>query len=206
MAELNKIKNVNLADLDAGHTLEDALNEKQTDKTPQATDKTPQVTDKMADPVGRNYKIDANITVKEIQDFLLGHAYHQPLTYLLVLAGIAYGVFMYFQMKNVVVSILIIGLVIIFYPITLISRARKVKNRNKTFSETFHYMFDEVGCHLQLSHEAIDIEWKYFHNILKTGSVVIIYTNKINGYIVPVKDMGDKKEEIIAFLTEKIKK
>ncbi|MDO4975914.1 MAG: hypothetical protein Q4E53_01515 [Eubacteriales bacterium] len=202
MSKLNKIKNVNLADLDADHTLENALSEDMADLAVDPT--VPQVTEKIADPVGRNYEIISEITVKEIRDFLLGHAYHQITTYAILLMGIAYGVFMYFQYKNPIVPVAVIVFVLLFYPLILMGRAKKIKNTNKTFSETFHYMLDEKGCHLQLSHEAIDVEWKYFQKMMNVGSAVVVYTNKNNGYIIPVKDMGDKKEEIIAFLQEKI--
>lgn len=203
MGKLDKIKNVNLAELDENHTLKDSLEgEKQTENTPQG----PQVAEKMADPVGRHYNVDAEIDKSELRSFLLGHAFRQPMSYLLMFMGVAFGIYTAISQKNPLFGILIAAVIVIGYPVTIANKAGKIKVKNKTFSETFHYMFDEKGCHLQLSREAIDVEWKYFKKIMVTGKVAVIYTSAANGYIVPIQAMGAQKDEILSFLREKIKR
>lgn len=202
MGKLNKIKNVNLAELDENHTLKDSLEgNKQTKNVEQG----PQVTEKMADPVGRHYNVDAEIDRSELRSFLMGHAFRQPMSYLLMLMGVAFGVYTGITQHNPFFGIVISAVILIGYPITIANKAGKIKAKNKTFSETFHYMFDEKGCHLQLSREAIDVEWKYFKKIMVTSKVAVIYTSAANGYIVPIQAMGAQKEEILSFLREKIK-
>lgn len=196
MEGFDKIKNKNLADWEKDQKAEAAVEET-----------TPEVKETIDAPVGRNYVIDTEIEVPELRSFLMGHAYHQPTTWFIMILAIVFPSYYVFKNNaNIGMAVIIAAVIFIIYPLTLIRKAKIIKNSNKTFQEIFHYMLDEVGFHLQLSDQAIDVEWKYFRKLMITKNAVVVYTGKSNGYIIPMKDMGDKKEEIIAFLQEKIKK
>ncbi len=203
MKGFDKIKDVDLSNLDENNRLSDEVK-----KDEEATVETdiPQVKEKMDDPVGRYYRVDADITEGELRSFLLSHAYRQPFALLVMFFAIALPIAYAIRGLNIYAALGIAIVILVYYPVTLVFKAKKVKKQNTTFSETFHYMFDEKGCHLQLTNEAIDVEWKYFQNVVFTKTVAIIYTSRKHGYIVPLKDMGDQEKEIKEFLTEKIKK
>ena len=171
------------------------------------SEEAPQVKNAMDEPVGRHYIIDSDITVSEIRSFMLGHTYRQPSTWIIMLIALVVpAVYIYQNSANLPMAILVAAIVFVVYPTTIVLKARGQKKTNPTFQQIFHYMLDEVGCHLQLADQAIDVEWRYFNRMMLTGNILVIYTGKNNGYIIPLKDMGDKKDEIIAFLKEKINK
>ncbi len=203
MKGFDKIKDLDLSTLDENNKLSDEVKK---EEKAAAELEGPKVKEKMDDPVGRYYTIDADITEKELRSFLLNHAYRQPFAILVMAFALALPIIYAVKGLNVPMALAIAAVIWIYYPLTLVLRARKIKKQNTAFSETFHYMFDEKGCHLQLTNEAIDVEWKYFQKLIITKTVAIIYTSKKHGYIVPIKDMGAQEAEIKAFLTEKIKK
>ena len=156
--------------------------------------------------MGRHYVIDAKITESELRSFRLNHEYRRPLIILVNLAAIffvLYAAFTKTQGKNFGMTIGIACFLIIYYPLIIIFRTRTLMKTSKVFQQTFHYLLDEEGLHLKLEKEAVDVEWKYIRKLMILKSSVVVYTGKHNAWIIPTKDMGDQKEEIIAFLKEK---
>ncbi len=212
MEGFDKIRNVNLADLDEDHRLSDQVEGAGLSGGKEPVDhgservKEPEVKAKIDDPVGRHYVIDADITAKEILDFRLAHEYRRPSIILVNIIAVLFVIYSALRGVTGTGLILYIALavfVIFYYPLALVIRSRGLKKNNKVFQQIFHYMLDEEGLHLQLEKEAIDVEWKYVTKMLVTKSAVIVYTGKVNAWIIPTKDMGDRKEEIIAFIREK---
>ena len=212
MEGFDKIKDINLSELDEDHTLESELGSDHSVTPSEEIGEEGPVARKIEDgeayerPEGRYYTIDADITEAEIRNFMLGHAYREPLIILINVIAVVFAAYYVFKGTGTTsLSLAITIIVLIYYPFTTILKAKSIKKTNTAFRETFHYIFDEKACHLQLSQEAIDVEWRYFTKMMILKSVVVVYTGKNNGYIVPTKDMKEKREEIIAFLKEKIR-
>lgn len=220
MEGFDKIRNMNLAELgdhddddqemDSLIVSEDTMEEDAAEESciidETDEDGVPKLKKTMADPVGTYYRVDADITNEEMRNFLLGHTYRQPITYILYILAILFPIACMIKGKDVLMALFVSVMIIVYYPLTIFMRSKKVMNTNKTFANTFHYMFDEVGCHLEVGEQAVDVEWKYFHKILALKSVVVIYTSKVNGYLIPTKDMGASQEEIVAFLKKNVGK
>lgn len=224
MEGFDKIRDLNLAELGEKKDVEEEIpeeieegqqeslaerneEEEESLESDLSEDSVPQKKEKMDDPVGKHYYVDADITETVLRKFLFGHSYRQPVSILITVMAILFPIIYIVKgSPQTPLAIMVAVVILIYYPLTIFMKAKKIKRTNKTFAERFHYMFDEKGCHLQLSEEAIDVDWKYFKKIMVLKSLVVIYTNRYNGYIVPTENMGEQKEEIIDFLREKIQK
>lgn len=211
MEGFDKIKNIKLSDLDEDNTLEDQLKpEKKKDISPEKTD----VSGKSAEdnqeeriPVGRHYEIDAEITEQELRNFRLAHEYRRPAILLvnaMAIFFIIYSALSGVKGMNLGITIGLGILIILYYPFIIATKTKGIKNNSKVFQHVFHYMLDEEGLHLKVDKEAVDVEWKYVRKLMVLKSSLVVYTGKANAWIIPTKDMGDQKDEIIAFLQEKI--
>ena len=169
-----------------------------------ASEKEAGETKKMAEPQGRYYRIDAKITEKVMSAFMFGHNYRQPLMIIATIIGVVWPVFMVIQNNtNLWVAAVVMFLFVIALPLNTWNKARMGVRKNPVYQQTFHYMVDDWGLHLELGEDAIDVEWKRIYKTMFLKSSVVLYTGKVNAYLIPTEDMGDKKEEIISFIKEK---
>ena len=143
----------------------------------------------MMEPQGRHFRVDANVTEKELKAFLFGHTYRQPLMIIVTILAIVWPLAVLIKKQGSV-------------PFTTNLRAKNAKKLNPIYNEEFHYMFDEWGLHLELGDDAIDVEWKKVTKLIFYKSVAVIYTGKNNAFLIPSAAMGTQREEIMNFIKE----
>ena len=142
----------------------------------------------MMEPQGRHFRVDANVTEKELKAFLFGHTYRQPLMIIVTILAIVWPLAVLIKKQGSVTMPLICSLfILIWIPFTTNLRAKNAKKLNPIYNEEFHYMFDEWGLHLELGDDAID---------------AVIYTGKNNAFLIPSAAMGTQREEIMNFIKE----
>lgn len=157
----------------------------------------------MMEPQGRHFRVDANVTEKELKAFLFGHTYRQPLMIIVTILAIAWPLAVLIKKQGSVTMPLICSLfILIWIPFTTNLRAKNAKKLNPIYNEEFHYMFDEWGLHLELGDDAIDVEWKKVTKLIFYKSVAVIYTGKNNAFLIPSAAMGTQREEIVNFIKE----
>lgn len=156
---------------------------------------------KMREPVGAHYYIDAKITEKEFLAFLFAHNYRQPMIIIASIVAIAWPVMAYVRGdSNLLFALALAAIVILFMPFSTWSRGRKAIQSNPIYQETFHFMIDEWGVHLELGDQAVDVEWSRIQKCVFLKSVTALYTNKINAHLIPTCAMGDQAQEINQFI------
>ena len=157
----------------------------------------------MMEPQGKHYRIDADITQSALNTFLFGHTYRQPLMILVTILAIAWPVAVIVKGQSNIAMPLICSLfILIWIPFTTYLRAKNAKKLNPIYEQTFHYMFDEWGLHLELGDDAIDVEWKKVTKMIFYKSVAVIYTGKNNAFLVPTEAMGAQRGDILSFIEE----
>lgn len=157
----------------------------------------------MMEPQGKHFRIDAEITQQELTAFLFGHTYRQPLMILVTVLAIAWPIAVLVKKQGNIAMPLICSLfILIWIPFTTYLRAKNAKKLNKAYENTFHYMLDEWGLHLELGDDAIDVEWKKVTKMIFYKSVAVIYTGKNNAFLIPSAAMGAQRQEIISFIEE----
>ena len=156
---------------------------------------------KMMEPQGRHYYFDADFEEKDIVSFVMAHTYRQPSMIFVTLAGIALPIYLLVTHRgSVFIQIAILMLVALYLPISTYARGRASARQNQAYKETFHYMVDEWGLHLELSKDAVDVEWSRVGKMMWLKNMAVLYTGKNNAFLIPFSSLGSRKGEITAFI------
>lgn len=161
----------------------------------------------MRQPVGEHYYMDAQITEKELLAFLFGHNYRQPLILVALAVAIIWPIMIIVRRdNNMMLAIALAAIVLLALPLSTWSRGKKAAKSNPSYKQTFHYMVDEWGLHLELGDECLDLEWNKVYKCMFLKSVTAVYTGKVNAFLIPTSAMGEQKAKINAFIKKMKKK
>ena len=158
---------------------------------------------KMMEPTGKHYYVDAELEEQDLVSFMLSHSYRQPLMIMVTVVGIIWPFIAWYKGQNMFVPIIGAACILILMPGSTYLQGKRAKKIMPIYQEVFHYMFDEWGMHLEVKGEAIDVEWKNVIKVVSLKSVLVLYTGKNNAFLVPVRAMGVRKDEITGFIKEK---
>ena len=157
----------------------------------------------MAAPTGKHYYIDAHVTTKEMTAFLFAHTYTSPLMLAATLIGLIWPIYSVFRAQgSILFACVCAGVFLILMPFSIWRRATTNVKSNPLYEHTFHYMIDEAGLHVELAEHAIDVDWGHVTRKMFLKSTAVIYTGKVNAYLIPTAAMGEQKDEIIKFIKE----
>ena len=155
----------------------------------------------MRQPEGEHYYMDARITEKELLAFLFGHNYRQPVMLIAIAIAVIWPVMIIVRGdQNMYLAIALAAIVLLALPLSNWTRGKREAKTNPSYQQTFHYMVDEWGLHLELGDRCIDLEWSKVCKCMYLKSVTAVYTGKSNAFLIPPAAMGDKTEEINAFI------
>lgn len=159
--------------------------------------------ERMAEPTGKHYYIDARITPREMRAFLFAHNYRSPIMLLATLVGLVWPVYTVIRADGSLMMAVVCALVfLVLMPFSIWYRGTNSVTKNPIYQNTFHYMLDESGIHLELGEHAIDVDWNQVTKTMFLKSSAVIYTGKINAYLIPTEAIGDRKDEIISFIRQ----
>ncbi len=98
--------------------------------------------------------------------------------------------------------LLIAGLIILIYmPWTLFLRAKKQALTNPVFKKPLHYKMTEEGVTVSQDEFTEFKEWDAVVKANATNRSLFLYTSKVNAWIFPKKDLGDKKDSVIEMIS-----
>ncbi len=149
---------------------------------------------------GQYYKIESNMKVEYMREFMFNHYFRQPM--ILIFMVIGAGMLVYGAVARPVnATYIICGLfLVIGYPVSFYLRANSSFKNNPAFQNTFYYTFDEWGLHLKNGDEILEVAWKYIIQVKRLKNLAVLYTGKHNGSLIPYADLGEQKEEILTFI------
>jgi hypothetical protein len=88
---------------------------------------------------------------------------------------------------------LVIGVVFLVYiPVTLWTRAKQTLKKNAVLSGTLHYHISEKGIEVAQGDDSGVLEWKQVYKMVSGKTHVLIYSNRVNAYIVPREQIGSQ--------------
>lgn len=101
-----------------------------------------------------------------------------------------------------------LGIVFLVYvPISLWIRVNKiVKDENNALSKTLHYEFEEELIRVSVGEESVEFKWENIFQMKTSGKLLLVYTNRINAYILPLAQVGDKYDELSKLAHSKLEK
>lgn len=89
----------------------------------------------------------------------------------------------------------VIAIVIVAYiPGTLWLRAKSTMKVNTVLSGVLHYSFDEKGVTVTQGEEEGVLPWESVYKMIATKKHVLIYSNRVNAYIIPKAQISQMDE------------
>lgn len=95
---------------------------------------------------------------------------------------------------------------LVYTPISLKMRSKRQFLVSPALRETMHYTMDEKGIHVAIGEETADLEWNMVYRMVSTKSNLLIYSSRINAYILPRQQLGDKYAKVKELAERKLEK
>jgi hypothetical protein len=112
---------------------------------------------------------------------------------------------LYFYNGNV--GALIGGAIVLFYvPWSLFLKSFKQIKLNPIFKKPIRYIVDDEGIHVVQDFQTDQITWEQLHKVVKSRQSVLIFSSRVNAFIIPRKDLGEKIDELMAIIKENMAK
>lgn len=146
-------------------------------------------------------EIEFKIQIKagDLYDYMLRHTYHGAQGLLGSCVG-ALAILLF--LGNHQVIYLIAGIVLLVYlPWTLFLKSRQQMLTTPAFKKPLHYVLNEEG--ISVSQEGVTEcqKWEDMHKAVSTSKSIIVYTNPVNACIFPRRELGDRQQQVIAYIS-----
>lgn len=144
-------------------------------------------------------EFDVKMSPKVMYDYLIYHTYNS----MAGIMGTVVGVILIMGFVNTKYPIyLIAGIVVIAYlPISLFVRANQQVQATPAFKKPLHYTMTDEGISVSQDGQQEMQKWDSCVKAVSTPSSIILYTTKTTASIFPKKDMGEKKDALIAMIS-----
>ncbi|GFI30620.1 MAG: YcxB family protein [Lachnospiraceae bacterium] len=147
-------------------------------------------------------EFDTTITEKDMYQFNLYHAYHgfQGIVatlvgvWVLIMAVITFGkVEMMYTLLYLVFGVVFL----VYVPVSLNLRSKQQIRNSEILKQALHYKIDDAGIHVSQGEETAELEWKQIYKMVSTRNSLLIYSNRVNAYVIPREAVGGKYEEVV---------
>ena len=156
--------------------------------------------------------LDIKLDAKDLFRFNMQQAYRGMqgiLSIILPILVFAYAVTSFGEV-SIGSTLVYVGLGIVFLvyvPISLWLRVNKiVKDENNALSKQLHYEFEEEVIRVSIGEESVEFQWENIFQMKTSGPLLLVYTNRINAYVLPLTQVGGKYEELSKLAHAKLEK
>lgn len=147
-------------------------------------------------------EFEVTITDKDMFRFNIYHAYHgfQGILATLVGVWVLLMAVITFSKVNIFYTILyvVLGIVFLIYvPGNLYLRSKKQISSSDVLKNSLRYKIDDAGVHVSQGEQAADLEWKQIYRMVSTKNQLLIYSTRVNAYIIPKEAIEEQYETIL---------
>lgn len=159
-----------------------------------------------------NINLHIKLTAKDLYKFNLRQVYRGLqgiLSIILPALLVANAIISYgrVDIKTTVIYV-VLGIVFLVYiPISLWLRVNKlIKDESNVLSGVLEYAFSEEGLKVAAGEESVFLEWERIHYVVRTGGLLLIFTNRIHAYVLPVEQIGENYDRLVGLMRTKLEK
>ncbi len=154
-------------------------------------------------------EFDIKITDKDMYRFNMHHAYTGFQGIFAAVIGIAVLVVAVLTMNKVDVTYTLLyflfGIIFLVYtPVNLKLRSKRQILASPVLKESLHYKVDEEGIHVMVGEQTADLPWNMIYKVVSTRSNLLIYSSRVNAYVIPLEQLGDQYEAVKALAEAKL--
>lgn len=112
-----------------------------------------------------------------------------------VVAGITYG-----DIESAYTILYVVfGIIFLLYPpLSLNIRSKHALASSEVLRNTLHYMVDESGFGVSQGEESAKLAWTQIYKMVATKNNVLVYSNRINAYVIPRVQLEDETYRALA--------
>ena len=156
-------------------------------------------------------EFDVNLTEKDIFRFNICQAYKGVqglLSTIFPLFVIAVAVYNYKNagLGSTMVYIMVGIFLIVYLPVSLWLRSKKVYRTSESLSNTLHFTFTEENISVSQGEQQVEFQWENIYKMIATGKMVLIYTNRIHAYIIPRVQIQEFYGELAVLAKSKLER
>lgn len=101
----------------------------------------------------------------------------------------------------------VFGIVFLFYfPVTLKMKAKSQIAMSEALKEALEYAVDEEGIHVSQKGENACLQWKQVYKMVTTKHNVLIYSSRVNAYVIPRTIIGTQYQALKELADSKLEK
>ena len=156
--------------------------------------------------------LDIKLTAKDLFRFNMNQAYkgmQGVLSIILPILVFAYAVSTFGEV-SIGSTLVYVGLGVMFLvyvPVSLWLRTKKIINDpNNAISKTLHYDFEEELIRVSVEQEQVEFKWENIFRLCTSGNLLLVYTNRINAYILPLEQIGEQYQPLSELAHKKLEK
>lgn len=135
-------------------------------------------------------EFDVKIDGAVLYDYMMHHTYSSVSGLMGTMVG-ALLVCSYFMGMGIL-YLLLGGVLLLYLPVSLWMRARRQAAMTPAFKHPLHYRMTEEGVEVSQGEASELTEWSRMYKAVSTRGSLILYTSRINAFIFPKKDLGEK--------------
>lgn len=152
-------------------------------------------------------EFDIKLTTKDMYQFSMYHAYTGSQGILsVIIAGLCIGaaVTTYGSVTSTYTGLyLLFGVLFLFYlPVNLYLRSKRQFLLGEALQKPLHYKIDDTGIHTSQGELTGELPWDMIYKIVATKRSVLIYSSRVNAYILPRTQIEQYYTELKALVKE----
>lgn len=147
-------------------------------------------------------EFEVTITDKDMYRFNLYHAYHGFQGIFATLIGVWVLIMAVATFGKVApmytVLYIVFGIVFLVYvPANLYLRSKRQIASSDVLKQALRYKVDDVGVHVSQGDQTADLEWKQIYKMVSTKSHLLIYSSRVNAYVIPREAIREQYETVV---------
>lgn len=158
----------------------------------------------------QNVSFSTQVTEQDLYKFNIHHAYtsRQGIFSILVAVLILATWIMRFETLSQVYMILypVVAMLFLFYiPFNLKLRAKQ-QSLQDVFSHPLNYNLSDSGIKITspVADEPVDLPWEYIYKIVTWKQYLLVYTNRVNAYIIPKADIESSYDSVVTIIKNNV--
>lgn len=98
------------------------------------------------------------------------------------------------------------GVFLVYLPISLWLRSKKALVSSDVLKGTLHYFVDEKGFQVSQGEKSALLSWEQIYKMTATKHNVLVYSGRINAYVIPKEQLGSHYEQLAQLANKKLPK
>lgn len=156
-------------------------------------------------------EFDIQLTEKDLFDFNIYQIYRSAQGIVSILLAIIVWVMsaVTFSNESIAYGVMYIvgGFVFLLYiPVSLKLRVKVTLKTNEVLSGVLHYEVTEDAICVSQGKEKAELKWEQIYKFVANKKRVLVYSNRVNAYIIPREQIADKYDDFVEIAKSKLEK